>query len=116
MSETAKKPAQAEEQRTEQRSEQRTEQRSEQRTEQRPERRYSGRRGGRNKRRKVCYFTVNKIEYIDYKDVETLKKFISERGKILPRRVTGTKARYQRMLTVAIKRARQIALLPYTTD
>lgn len=116
MSETAKKPAQAEEQRTEQRSEQRTEQRSEQRTEQRPERRYSGRRGGRNKRRKVCYFTVNKIEYIDYKDVETLKKFISERGKILPRRVTGTSARYQRMLTTAIKRARQIALLPYTTE
>lgn len=82
----------------------------------RPERRYSGRRGGRNKRRKVCYFTVNKIEYIDYKDIDTLKKFISERGKILPRRVTGTSARYQRMLTTAIKRARQIALLPYTTE
>lgn len=79
----------------------------------RQERKY---RRGRNKRRKVCYFTVNKIEYIDYKDVETLKKFISERGKILPRRVTGTSARYQRMLTKAIKRARQIALLPYTTD
>lgn len=79
----------------------------------RPERKY---RRGRNKRRKVCYFTVNKIEYIDYKDVETLKKFISERGKILPRRVTGTSARYQRMLTKAIKRARQIALLPYTTE
>jgi len=73
-------------------------------------------RRGRNKRRKVCYFTVNKIEYIDYKDVELLRKFISERGKILPRRVTGTKAKYQRMLTVAIKRARQMALLPYTTD
>jgi|GEM_PF-104664 len=78
----------------------------------RPERK----RRGRNKRRKVCYFTVNKIEYIDYKDVETLKKFISERGKILPRRVTGTRAKYQRMLTKAIKRARQMALLPYTTD
>ena len=73
-------------------------------------------RRGRNKRRKVCYFTVNKIEYIDYKDTELLRKFISERGKILPRRVTGTKAKYQRMLTVAIKRARQMALLPYTTD
>src|SRR5690606_21528585 len=73
-------------------------------------------RRGRNKRRKVCYFTVNKIEYIDYKDVDLLRKFISERGKILPRRVTGTKAKYQRMLTVAIKRARQMALLPYTTD
>ena len=90
--------------------EQRTEQRAE-----RPERRY-GRRGGRNKRRKVCYFTANKITYIDYKDTELLRKFISERGKILPRRVTGTSAKYQRMLTVAIKRARQIALLPYTTE
>ena len=75
-----------------------------------------GRRGGRNKRRKVCYFTVNKIKNIDYKDVDTLKKFISERGKILPRRVTGTSAKYQRMLTTAIKRSRQIALLPYTTE
>lgn len=73
-------------------------------------------RRGRNKRRKVCYFTVNKIEYIDYKDTDLLRKFISERGKILPRRVTGTKAKYQRMLTVAIKRARQMALLPYTTE
>lgn len=73
-------------------------------------------RRGRNRRRKVCYFTVNKITYIDYKDVDTLKKFISERGKILPRRVTGTSARYQRMLTRAIKRARQMALLPYTTE
>lgn len=82
----------------------------------RPERKFGGRRGGRNKRRKVCYFTVNKITHIDYKDVDTLKKFISERGKILPRRVTGTSAKYQRMLTVAIKRARQIALLPYTTE
>jgi small subunit ribosomal protein S18 len=69
-----------------------------------------------NRRRKVCYFTVNKIEHIDYKDVDLLKKFISERGKILPRRVTGTSAKYQRQLTQAIKRARQIALLPYTTD
>jgi len=83
--------------------------------EERSERKFSGRRG-RNKRRKVCYFTVNKITHIDYKDVDTLKKFISERGKILPRRVTGTSAKYQRMLTVAIKRARQIALLPYTTE
>lgn len=73
-------------------------------------------RRGRNKRRKVCYFTVNKIQYIDYKDLDLLRKFISERGKILPRRVTGTKAKYQRMLTVAIKRARQMALLPYTTE
>lgn len=80
------------------------------------EKKFSGRGKGPRKRRKVCYFTVNKITHIDYKDVETLKKFISERGKILPRRVTGTSAKYQRMLTTAVKRARQIALLPYTTE
>lgn len=74
------------------------------------------RRGGRNKRKKVCYFTVNKITHVDYKELDLLRKFISERGKILPRRVTGTKAKYQRMLTVAIKRSRQMALLPYTTE
>ncbi|MDP4096446.1 30S ribosomal protein S18 [Paenibacillus sp. P96] len=73
-------------------------------------------RRGRNKRRKVCFFTVNKITHIDYKDTDLLKKFISERGKILPRRVTGTSAKYQRMLTIAVKRSRQIALLPYTTE
>ena len=66
--------------------------------------------------KKVCYFTKNKIEYIDYKDVELLKKFISANGKITPRRVTGTSAKYQRMLTTAIKRARQMALLPYSVD
>lgn len=74
------------------------------------------RKGRPNKRRKVCYFTVNKIKKIDYKDVDLLKKFISERGKILPRRVTGTSAKYQRALTIAIKRARQVALLPYTAE
>lgn len=62
-----------------------------------------GRRGGRAKRRKVCYFTSNGITHIDYKDVDLLKKFVSERGKILPRRVTGTNAKYQRKLTAAIK-------------
>ena len=66
--------------------------------------------------KKVCYFTKNKITYIDYKDVELLKKFISANGKITPRRVTGTSAKYQRMLTTAIKRARQMALLPYIVD
>ena len=71
-------------------------------------------RGG--KRRKVCYFTVNKITHIDYKDVDLLRKFISERGKILPRRVTGTSAKYQRQLTAAVKRARQIAILPFTLE
>lgn len=59
---------------------------------------------------------MNKITHIDYKDTDLLKKFISERGKILPRRVTGTSAKYQRALTIAIKRSRQIALLPYTTE
>ncbi|PKG24301.1 30S ribosomal protein S18 [Niallia nealsonii] len=73
------------------------------------------RRGGRAKRRKVCFFTANGITHIDYKDVDLLKKFISERGKILPRRVTGTSAKYQRKLTIAIKRSRTMALLPYVT-
>ena len=57
-----------------------------------------------------------KIEYIDYKDVELLKRFISANGKIIPRRVTGTRAKYQRMLATAIKRARQMALLPYVSE
>jgi small subunit ribosomal protein S18 len=73
------------------------------------------RKGGRAKRRKVCYFTSNGISNIDYKDVDLLKKFISERGKILPRRVTGTCAKYQRKLTIAIKRSRQMALLPFVS-
>lgn len=67
-------------------------------------------------RKKVCYFTKNNIKTIDYKDTELLKKFISPNGKIIPRRVTGTSAKYQRMLAVAIKRARQMALLPYVVD
>ena len=73
------------------------------------------RRGGR-RRRKVCYFTTNKITKIDYKDVAKLRKYISERGKILPRRITGNCAKHQRALTVAIKRARHVALMPYVTD
>lgn len=73
-------------------------------------------RRGRPKRRKVCYFTVNKITHIDYKDVDLLRKFVSERGKILPRRVTGTSAKYQRQLTRAIKRSRSMALLPFVTE
>lgn len=73
------------------------------------------RRGGR-RRRKVCYFTSNNITHIDYKDVDLLRKFISERGKILPRRVTGTSAKYQRKLTVAIKRARMMALIPFSAE
>ncbi|MBQ4110730.1 MAG: 30S ribosomal protein S18 [Clostridia bacterium] len=72
----------------------------------------------RNKRarRKVCSFCVDKVEHIDYKDVAKLRKYLSERSKILPRRITGTCAKHQRQLTVAIKKARQIALVPFTTD
>ena len=67
-------------------------------------------------KKKVCVFCVDKVEHIDYKDVAKLRRFVSERGKILPRRVTGNCAKHQRQLTTAIKRARHIALLPYTTD
>lgn len=67
-------------------------------------------------KRKFCYFTKNHIKYIDYKDVDLLKKYISPSGKITPRKVTGTNAKYQRMLAVAIKRARYMALLPYVID
>jgi small subunit ribosomal protein S18 len=66
------------------------------------------------KRRKFCRFTAEKIEWVDYKDVELLKDFINENGKVIPARITGTKARYQRQLSVAIKRARFLALLHYT--
>ena len=72
--------------------------------------------GGFRRRKKVCYFTQNKVTSIDFKDVELLKRFITERGKILPRRVTGTTAKWQRPLAVAIKRARHMALLPYVKD
>ena len=71
---------------------------------------------GRKPRRKVCTFCVDKIQHIDYKDIARLRRFTSERGKILPRRRSGTCAKHQRQLSTAIKRARQIALLPYTTD
>lgn len=73
-------------------------------------------RGGFKKRRKVCYFTQNKVENIDFKDVELLKRFITDRGKILPRRVTGTSAKWQRPLAIAIKRARHMALIPFVKD
>ncbi len=66
------------------------------------------------RRKKFCYFTSNKLNDVDYKDVHLLKKFITENGKIVPSRITGTKARFQRLLAVAIKRARFLALLPYT--
>jgi len=82
----------------------------------RPER---GERGGRPQRRgrkKVCSFCVDRVEHIDYKDVVKLRKYISERSKIIPRRVTGTCAKHQRELTIAIKRARHLALLPFVSD
>ncbi len=68
------------------------------------------------KRKKACVFCVDKVDGIDYKDVAKLRKFISERGKILPRRISGACAKHQRELNTAIKRARQTALLPYVTD
>ncbi len=68
------------------------------------------------KKKKVCAFCVDKIDSLDYKDLAKMRKFISERGKILPRRVTGTCAKHQRMVTTAIKRARHLALLPFKVD
>ncbi|MGI6177318.1 MAG: 30S ribosomal protein S18 [Eubacterium sp.] len=72
--------------------------------------------GGGARRRKVCQFCADKTKKIDYKDVDMLKKFVTERGKILPRRVTGTCAVHQRDITTAVKRARTVALLPYDAD
>ena len=75
------------------------------------------RRGGRGqlfRRRKFCRFTAEGIKEVDYKDINLLKDFINENGKIIPARITGTKTRYQRQLSVAVKRARYLALLPYT--
>lgn len=79
------------------------------------------RRGGyrgrpRRGRRKVCTFCADKVEKIEYKDLGRLRKFVSERGKILPKRMTGNCAKHQRELTIAIKRARHVAMLPYTGD
>ncbi|MGI6298618.1 MAG: 30S ribosomal protein S18 [Saccharofermentanales bacterium] len=76
-------------------------------------------RGGmrpRRSRRKVCAFCVDKIDHIDYKDTGRLRKFVSERGKILPKRMSGTCAKHQRDLTIAIKRARHVALLPFAGE
>lgn len=74
------------------------------------------RMGARKGRKKVCVFCVDKVNDIDYKDISKLRRFISERAKILPRRVTGTCACHQRNLTQAIKRARHLALLPFSND
>jgi small subunit ribosomal protein S18 len=74
------------------------------------------RRPFRRPKRKICAFCVDKIRFIDYKSSARLRRFVSDRGKILPRRTTGTCARHQRTLSLAIKRARQIALLPFTAE
>ena len=66
------------------------------------------------RRRKFCRFTAEGVDYIDYKDLDVLKEYISETGKIVPSRITGTKAKYQRQLATAIKRSRYLALVPYT--
>jgi small subunit ribosomal protein S18 len=70
----------------------------------------------RKKKRRPCSFCAEKIEYIDYKDIPRLRRYITEKGKILPRRITGNCAHHQRQITTAIKRARSIALLPYTSE
>lgn len=74
------------------------------------------RRDRKRSRKRVCSFCVDKVTTIDYKDTHRLRRYITERGKILPRRVTGNCAHHQRMLTMAIKRARNIALLPFTVE
>jgi small subunit ribosomal protein S18 len=85
----------------------------------RAERGERGSGGGKRtffRRRKVCKFTAEHIEYIDYKDVKLIQQYILERAKILPRRISGTSARHQRMLAQAVKRARHLALIPFTAD
>ena len=72
--------------------------------------------GAAFRRRRVCKFRSEKIDYIDYKDVRLLMQFVPERGKIQPRRLSGTSAKWQRKLQVALKRARELALIPYATD
>ena len=71
---------------------------------------------GRKPRRKVCSFCVDKVDHIDYKDAAKLRRFTTERGKMLPRRISGNCAKHQRQVTLAIKRARNIALLPFTAE
>lgn len=75
-----------------------------------------GMRGQRRMKKKLCSFCLDKVEHIDYKEIGRLKKHTSERGKILPRRISGTCAKHQRQLAVAIKRARHLAMMPYTAD
>ena len=77
---------------------------------------FDNKRRGGMRRKKVCQFCADKTEVIDYKDVEKLRKYVTERGKILPKRITGTCAEHQRAVTTAIKRARIVALLPYVAE
>ncbi len=77
---------------------------------------FDRRNNNRRRRKKVCQFCANKSTTINYKDTNTLRRYVSERGKILPRRITGTCAKHQRALTVAIKRSRHVALLPYVAE
>lgn len=76
----------------------------------------NGKSGGPRRKKKVCSFCVDKVESIDYKEMAKLRKYVTERGKILPRRISGNCAIHQRQLTAAVKRARQIALLPFTSE
>ena len=68
------------------------------------------------KTKKVCRFRQNKVKYIDYNDVKLLQRYVTEQGKVIPKRITGTSSKYQRQLSIAIKRARHMALLPYVSD
>ncbi len=79
-----------------------------------PRRSSGGGMGGGMRRKKTCPFSVDNAPVIDYKDLDMLKRYVSDRGKMMPSRITGVSAKYQRQLTTAVKRARQIALLPYT--
>ncbi|MDR2828657.1 MAG: 30S ribosomal protein S18 [Acholeplasmatales bacterium] len=83
---------------------------------QKPSSGYQGKKRQIQKKKKTCFFTDHKFEFIDFKDTELLKKYISDTGKILPRRVTGTSAKWQRQLATAIKRARIMALLPFVRE
>lgn len=71
---------------------------------------------GRKSKKRVCSFCVDKVDHIDYKDVAKLRRFVSERGKIIPRRISGNCAKHQRQMTVAVKRARHVALMPFTAE
>ncbi|MGL5972118.1 MAG: 30S ribosomal protein S18 [Oscillospiraceae bacterium] len=97
---------------TNERNEQRSDRSDRSDRSERPERKFQNRRS----RRKVCAFCIDRAEFIEYKDISKLRKFMTERAKIMPRRMTGTCSKHQRELTVAIKKARHVALLPFVTE